>query len=83
MQHDDEVRRFRIEADAVREFRFETEGGGRPWFYAEVTDADMEKVPDQLIPLTLLLWSEDHTITIRAASVLRPGPHVVRGRGTG
>jgi hypothetical protein len=26
-------------------------------------------MPDQLAQLTLLLWSEEHTITIRAASI--------------
>lgn len=68
-QHGDEIQRFRIEADSVREFRFETDGGGRPWFYAEVTEVHLDSRPDEMTELTLILWSEEHTITVRAISV--------------
>jgi hypothetical protein len=65
----DEIRRFRVEADSLREFRFETDGGGRPWFYAEVTSAFVEDVADGLVRLTLVLWSEGHEMVISAKSI--------------
>ena len=68
-QHDDGIQRFRIEADSVHEFRFETDGGGRPWFYAEVTQAHLDIMSNKLVQLTLVLWSEEHTLTIRAAFI--------------
>ena len=68
-QYDGDIHRFRIEAESVREFRFESDGGGRPWFYAEVTQAHLAGTPDGMSQLTLLLWSEDHTMTIRADSI--------------
>jgi hypothetical protein len=65
----DDINRFRVEADSLREFRFETDGGGRPWFYAEVTSALFEEVADDLVRLTLVLWSESHEIVITAKSI--------------
>ncbi len=65
----DDIRRFRVEADSLREFRFETGGGGRPWFYAEVTSAFVEEVADGWVRLTLVLWSEDHEMVITAKSI--------------
>jgi hypothetical protein len=82
-QREDEIQRFRIDADAVREFRFLTDGGGRPWFYAEVTQVHLDdRRPDGMTELILLLWSEDHTITIRAASIRiteQPGQRLTSG----
>ncbi|WIM97337.1 hypothetical protein ACTOB_000846 [Actinoplanes oblitus] len=66
---DDDVRRFRVVADSLREFRFETDGGGRPWFYAEVTSAFIEEVAEGLVRLTLVLWSEAHEMVISAKSI--------------
>lgn len=65
----DEIRRFRVDVDSLREFRFETDGGGRPWFYAEVTSAFVEEVADGLVRLTLMLWSEGHEMVISAKSI--------------
>jgi hypothetical protein len=65
----DDVRRFRIEAESVREFRFVSDHRGKPWFYAEVTEASIRSVGDDMIQLVILLWSEDNLIEVLARSI--------------
>jgi hypothetical protein len=65
----DDVQRFSVEAQSIREFRFASEGHGRPWFYAEVTEVSVQEVADDMHRLVLILWSEDDVIEVVARSI--------------
>jgi len=60
---------YRIHCDSVAELHFQN-AIAEPWDYAEVTEAYLSADEKSgLVTLELMLWSEDASLMIRAASI--------------